>query len=114
HRGTAEVTEWHPPAEFAEYRLVRPLGRGQMGHVYLAYDSLLDRHVAVKFIAAFRPDAAARERFLVEARAAARLQHPNAVAIYGVGELDDRPYLVSEFVRGETLDQMAKPVPWAR
>ena len=73
--------------EFEEYRLVRPLGRGAMGQVYLAHDTLLDRPVAVKFIAGATPDAGARERFLVEARAIARLQHPNVVAIYRVGEV---------------------------
>jgi serine/threonine protein kinase/formylglycine-generating enzyme required for sulfatase activity len=106
--------DWSPPDEFDEYRLVRPLGRGTMGQVYLAYDTVLARHVAIKFIAALDPDPAARHRFLVEARAAARLQHPNVVTIHHVGELDEQPYLVSEFINGRTLDRIAGPVAWQR
>jgi eukaryotic-like serine/threonine-protein kinase len=105
---------WTPPEQFHEYRLVRPLGRGAMGQVYLAHDTYLDRPTAVKFIAQVAPTTAAHERFLVEARAAARLQHPNVVAVYRVGELGRRPYLVSEFIRGESLDKLDKPLPWRR
>lgn len=106
--------EWKPPEHFEEYRIVRALGRGAMGSVYLAHDSLLDRPVAVKFIAADDPDADTRDRFFVEARAVARLQHPNVVAIFRVGELRGRPYLVSEFLRGESLDHVKKPLEWQR
>src|SRR5439155_5320898 len=106
--------DWSPPSEFAEYRLVEALGHGEMGHVYLAYDRLLAREVAVKFVSALEPDAGARERFLIEARAAARVQHPNVVTIYRVGELDQQPYLITEFVRGKTLEALEKPVPSER
>ncbi|RYZ44185.1 MAG: NACHT domain-containing protein [Myxococcaceae bacterium] len=102
-----------PPREFEEYRLLRPLGQGAMGQVFLAQDTLLDRQVAVKFIAtpAGRlPDATARARFFQEARAIARLQHPNVVAIHRVGEVRGQPYLVSELIRGESLDRLARPV----
>lgn len=99
-----------PPSEVAEYRIVRLLGRGAMGQVYLAQDTLLDRPVAIKFIAS-EPSPALRERFLVEARAIARLHHPNVVSIYRVGEHAGRPYLVSEFVRGQSLSDLPKPVP---
>ncbi len=106
--------EWSPPKEIAEYRLVRLLGRGAMGEVYLGHDSILDRHVAVKFLSAVSPDESQRERFLVEARAIARLQHPNVVYIYRVGEIEGRPYIVSEFIRGKSLDQFLLPLPWER
>ncbi len=105
---------WQPPQQFEEYRLVKLLGRGAMGQVFLAQDMLLDRPVAVKFIASFEPTAAAREQFFTEARAIARLQHPNVVAIYRVGEVHRRPYLVSEFVRGQALDKVEKPLTWQR
>ncbi len=112
----AQARRWSPPQdEFDEYKLVRRLGSGAMGDVYLAQDRLLDRLVAVKFIAAdLESEPGVRERFFVEARAAARLQHPNVVAVYRVGELEHRPYLISEFVKGERLDQIARPMPWTR
>ena len=85
-----------------------------MGEVHLGHDTLLDRPVAIKFISAIDPDAAMREQFLREARAAARLQHPNVVTIYRVGEIDGRPYIISEFVRGQNLDHVKLPMPWTR
>jgi serine/threonine protein kinase/formylglycine-generating enzyme required for sulfatase activity len=100
---------WTPPEEFDEYRLIRLIGRGRTGRVYLAHDTLLERPVAVKFIPALGQNALAR--FLVEARAAARIQHPNVVTLYRVGQLEDQPYLISEFIRGVSLDRLAKPVP---
>ncbi|XXF78653.1 bifunctional serine/threonine-protein kinase/formylglycine-generating enzyme family protein [Myxococcaceae bacterium GXIMD 01537] len=103
---------WTPPQEFDEYRLVRPIGHGRTGHVYLAHDTLLERPVAVKFIPALGPHALSR--FLVEARAAARIQHPNVVTLYRVGQLDNQPYLISEFIRGVSLDRVSRPVPWER
>lgn len=103
---------WTPPEEFDEYRLVRLIGRGRTGRVYLAHDTLLERPVAVKFIPALGQNALAR--FLVEARAAARIQHPNVVTLYRVGQLEDQPYLISEFIRGMSLDRLPKPVPSER
>jgi eukaryotic-like serine/threonine-protein kinase len=103
-----------PPAtDLDEFRLVRPLGRGGMGMVYLAHDTVLDRAVAIKLIGHGDPDAASRERFLTEARAAARLAHPNVVSIYRVGTTrDGRPYLVQELVSGTSLDKLVRPSPW--
>jgi formylglycine-generating enzyme required for sulfatase activity len=106
--------DWVPPDRFDEYRLVQALGRGSMGQVWLAHDTVLDRLVAVKFIAERSAHDAGRERFLIEARAAARVQHPNIIAVYRVGEIGPRPYLVSEYVRGNSLDKLAKPVAWPR
>lgn len=101
---------WTPPEILDEYRIVRLIGRGAMGNVYLAEDTLLDRHVAVKFIAQRRPDEAARQRFLAEARALARLQHPNVVAVHRAGEVQGHPYLVTELVRGRPLSELPKPL----
>ncbi len=105
---------WSPPIEFEEYRLLRLLGQGGMGSVWLAEDRLLDRLVAVKWIAHAAPDARVRERFAIEARAAARLQHVNVVTVHRYGEVAGRPYLVSEYIRGESLEQLAKPIGWER
>ena len=85
-----------------------------MGEVYIAHDTLLDRLVAVKFIAGVAPSAAERERFRTEARAVARVQHPNVVGIHRVGEVQGRPYLVSELVRGESLARVPRPLLWQR
>ena len=101
---------WTPPQEFDEYRLVRLLGKGAMGQVFLAHDRVLDRAVAVKFITALEDDA--RDRFIVEARAAARIQHPNVMAMYRVGALDSRPYLITEYIRGHSLSELSLPLPW--
>ncbi|HEU0030163.1 MAG TPA: bifunctional serine/threonine-protein kinase/formylglycine-generating enzyme family protein [Kofleriaceae bacterium] len=104
--------DFEPPAEFDDYLIVQELGRGQMGRVYLATDAVLARSVAIKFIAGVEPDLAARQRFLMEARAAARIQHPNVLSIYRVGELGDRPFIVSELVRGKSLVDVPRPMAW--
>jgi serine/threonine protein kinase/formylglycine-generating enzyme required for sulfatase activity len=100
---------WTPPDEFDEFRIVRLLGSGAMGDVYLAHDLLLDRLVAVKFVRSVGAPAA-RARIVEEARAIARLQHPNVVAVHRVADLEGHPYLVSEYVRGRTLRHVERPM----
>lgn len=85
-----------------------------MGEVFLGHDTMLDRPVAIKFISALEPDSIMREQFLNEARAAARLQHPNVVTVYRIGSLEGNPYIVSEFVKGQNLDRMKLPLPSAQ
>ena len=103
-----------PPAEQVdEYRIIRLLGRGGMGAVYLARDELLDREVAIKFIS-LEVAPQHRQRLVVEARAAARIRHPNVVTVYRVGELAGQPYVVYELVTGKTLDALARPAPWLK
>lgn len=92
------------------------LGEGGMGTVYLAHDLSLERPVALKIL---RRDLAEQEhlvaRLVLEARAQARLQHPNVVTIYYIGSYEGAPYFAMEFVRGQTLaDQLAEtgPLPW--
>src|SRR3954452_17266381 len=101
-----------PPDEFAEYRLLRPLGESSDSRVYLARDTLLDRLVALKFVHA--ADRRSLDHFLVEARAAARIQHPNIATLYRVGRVDEGAYLVSEYVRGQPLASIARPVEFPR
>ncbi len=103
---------WTPPLDFDGYRVQGLLGRGGMGAVYLGHDTLLDRPVAIKFI--YGAHVGARDMFLNEARAAGRLQHPNVVSIYRVGETGGQPYIVSEYIRGQSLDRVPRPMPWKR
>src|SRR3954471_512487 len=86
------------------YRLIRRLGAGGFGVVWLAHDGRLDRVVAVKRIEVH--DAAAGTRAQREAKAAARLQHPGIVALYESGRDEGAVYLVSELVRGRTLGEL--------
>jgi serine/threonine-protein kinase len=81
-----------------------------MATVYLARDAELDRPVAVKLLAEnLAGDVSFRERFLREARLAARLSHPNVVSVYDAGEeADGRPYIVMEYVEGETLADVVR------
>ena len=101
------------PQQIGRYRIDRLLGSGSMGNVYLAHDADLDRPVAVKTLRDLVLDAEMREvflsRFQNEARAAARLHHPNIVQIFDVGD-DPKvgPYLVFEYVHGHTLKQELK------
>lgn len=100
---------WEPPTQFEHFRLQRRLGQGSMGQVFVGHDGLLDRAVAIKFIAAVSPDEGARQRFMREARAIARLLHPNVVTVHSVGQVDGHPYLVTELVRGRSLAQLDRP-----
>lgn len=112
--GDTPVVSWEAPSEVEEYRIIRPLGAGSMGVVFLAHDTRLDRAVAIKFVSALEVSAGKRERFFTEARAVARLSHPNVVTVYRVGEVGQRPYLVSEYVRGTSLAALTMPVAWPR
>jgi serine/threonine protein kinase len=87
------------------YELENRLGHGGMATVYRARDLKLDREVAIKLLADnFAGDEEIRNRFSREARLAARLDHPNVVQVFDVGEDDDRPFIVMEHVEGGTLD----------
>jgi eukaryotic-like serine/threonine-protein kinase len=83
------------------YKLLELVGRGGMGVVWGAWDPELERRVAIKLVDHLRPNA--RDRIVGEARALAKLSHPNVVPVYDVGLVEDRVYLVMEWVVGETL-----------
>jgi WD40 repeat protein/DNA-binding SARP family transcriptional activator len=85
------------------YELGEEIGRGGMGEVYRATDTWLEREVAVKLLSNEALGPEGRERLLAEAQAAARLNHPNVVSVYDVGEIDGEPFIVMELVEGETL-----------
>jgi hypothetical protein len=97
-----------PPGErIGRYAVLDVLGRGGMGVVVSAYDPELDRRVAIKLVSAAGEVARAerRERLVREARAMAKIRHPNVVAVYEVGEHEGQVYLVMEQVEGGTLRQ---------
>lgn len=88
----------------ARYQVLELLGRGGMGEVRAGIDQQLDRPVAIKFLRADLADVrGVRDRFEREARAAARVSHPNVVAVFDIGEHDGVPYIVMERLSGRTL-----------
>ncbi len=93
----------HATIAIEGYDLLRELGRGAMGVVYLGRDRVLEREVAIKVIGEKSADDAI-ERFIREARAMARLAHPNVVTVYRAGVVDGEPYLVMELLRGRSLE----------
>jgi hypothetical protein len=92
------------PEQFGRYRILRRLGRGGMGTVYLAHDTQLDRRVALK-VPHLRPgnDRDLLRRFEREARAASTLDHPNLCRVYDVGAIDGTPYLSMAYIEGRPL-----------
>jgi tRNA A-37 threonylcarbamoyl transferase component Bud32 len=99
------------PQRLGKYEIVKTLGKGAMGVVYLAHDPIIDRQVAVKTIRKDVLDAAATSevtaRFRREAMAAGRLSHPGIVAVYDYGEDEDIAYIVMEYAPGEDLAHYA-------
>src|SRR5262249_3322319 len=91
---------------FSHYQALSLLGAGGMGEVYLAEDTRLRRKVALKLMPwRFTQDADRARRFEREARAASSLNHPSILTIHEIGAIDNRHFIVSEYVEGETLRQ---------
>ncbi len=103
-----------PPLVIGRYEVLDRLGKGGMGEVYLARDPNIHRLVALKLLPRYLDSGELRERFTREARAAGALGHPNIVTIHDFGEWQGAPFLVMEFIRGETIEALIKrraPVP---
>jgi serine/threonine protein kinase len=99
-----ESVEPAAPRTIGGHRIIRLLGSGGMGRVWLAHDDRLDRDVAIKVLLPARAiEPTSRERFIRESRAAAQVDHPHVVSIYHVGEERGLPYLVMPFLEGRSL-----------
>ena len=105
HEGRPFVGQLAPGSRVDRYQILGAVGRGGMGEVYAAYHPDLDRKIALKVVhEAGAESAERRARLLREARAIARLSHPNVVVVHDAGTVDGRVYIAMEFVEGETVD----------
>lgn len=95
------------------FEILGMIGRGGMGEVLLARDRELMRQVAIKLLKPrYASDDSIRRRFLREAQTASMLNHPNIATIYEIGEVDDLPYIVMEYIPGKTLSEMLRVRPF--
>jgi eukaryotic-like serine/threonine-protein kinase len=98
--------------QIAGYELVSFIGAGGMGEVYKAYDRKLDRPVALKLLPVhLTHDAERLRRFRAEARAASSLNHPHILVVHDFGDFNGRPFIVSEFVEGQTVRERINDAP---
>jgi len=121
--GPSDPTLARPPGTWTargtrlgKYRIVGPLGQGGMGVVFEAVDTVLERHVAIKVLpktVAGNPELL--RRFQIEAKAAARLNHPNTISVHEIAEQSGYHYIVLELVRGPSAQKRMEkgPLPWA-
>ncbi|MCH8034022.1 MAG: serine/threonine protein kinase, partial [Bacteroidetes bacterium] len=94
------------------YKIIEKLGEGGMGVVYKAEDTKLKREVAIKFLPRFiSTNKEERQRFEIEAQAAASLNHPNITTIYSIEEVDDQLFIVMELIDGKELKDKIKSGP---
>jgi tRNA A-37 threonylcarbamoyl transferase component Bud32 len=96
------------PTTIGRYQIVRSLGEGGMGAVYLAQDPAIDRQVAIKLMRSGFDDPGMRERFAREAKSIGRLRHANIVTVFDVGEHRGEPFIAMEFIEGQTLGHLVR------
>lgn len=103
-----EQTELKPGEIISHYKILKLLGAGGMGEVYLAQDTTLNRRVALKFLPADAVNSNSRKRFQREAQAAAALEHPHICAIYEIADGGGQTFIAMQYVEGETLSDKLK------
>src|SRR6185503_17835166 len=99
--------------KIGKYDIVKPLGKGAMGMVYLAHDTVLERDVALKvMVPQIADDAELNDRFKREAKAVARMTHPNVVSVFDLGQhTDGSPYIAMELLKGQDLQKAMRGQP---
>ena len=115
----AEPSDPNKPLEkelsgrIGKYEILRPLGKGAMGQVYLAHDTMLDRDVALKvMVAQIADDPELKARFEREARAVAKMTHPNVVMVFDLGNhTDGSPFIAMELLKGQDLQKAVRQTP---
>jgi tRNA A-37 threonylcarbamoyl transferase component Bud32/tetratricopeptide (TPR) repeat protein len=114
----AEPTDPHKPVvkdltgRIGKYEILNPIGKGAMGQVYKAHDTVLDRDVALKvMVAQIADDPELKQRFEREARAVAKMQHPNLVTVFDLGSHEGSPYIAMEFLKGQDLQKAVRQPP---
>jgi len=101
------------PEKLSGHKILGVIGAGGMGRVLLGYDEGLGRRVAIKMLGTrYRHNESLRTRFMHEARALARISHPNIVQIFSLGQPSEPPHFVMELVEGASLVEAAKPLPF--
>src|SRR5262245_37352892 len=96
-----------------KYEILRPIGKGAMGMVYLAHDTVLERDIALKvMVSNIADDPELNERFKREAKAVARMTHPNVVNVFDLGYASDgSPFIAMELLKGMDLQKAARTPP---
>jgi tetratricopeptide (TPR) repeat protein/predicted Ser/Thr protein kinase len=112
--GAADGPELERGASIGRYTILSLVGHGGMGEVYAAYDPELDRKIALKLLRGRGTDARARTRLLREAKAIARLSHPNVVVVHDAGTFDGRVFIAMEHIDGQTLKEWLAAAPRTR
>jgi len=108
-----EATDYENFPKLPGYKILRVLGRGGMGVVYLAEDQRLGRQVAIKMVVFETPNQEARARFRSEGQLLASIDHPGVAKVYEVAFAAERPFLIMEFIDGQTLSELAGGRPLA-